>query len=184
MTLAALAMSGEAADDVIARFRAATGITGEVKGSRINPHERALLFDLLEAAQARAVVSVAISAVKAQPGENRGALDLHVYERLLADAIGTLLPETGGCVAAMIDDGRYGPETLAQVRSAIAEQIGGWGTATLELSHRSSGLQIADVIANTFFTRALPGDRQVRMDALVAPWLESGRIKMRILPDF
>lgn len=184
MTLAAVALSAEAADSVIARFRQETGITGEVKGSRINPEERALLFALAEQAHTRAVVSVAISAVKARPGEDRGQLDLCVYERLLTDAVGTLLPETGGCVSVLIDDGRYAPDTLEQVRSAIEQEIGGWGTAKLELSHRSAGLQIADVIANTFFTRALPGDRQVRMDALVEPWMDSGRIRMRILPDF
>jgi hypothetical protein len=42
-------------------------------------------------------------------------------------------------------------------------------------------LQLADVIANSFFTRALPGDRQARMSAIVTPMMEAGRIKMRIL---
>jgi hypothetical protein len=37
------------------------------------------------------------------------------------------------------------------------------------------------VIANSFFNRALVNDRQGRMAAVVAPLLENGRIKMRVL---
>jgi hypothetical protein len=54
-------------------------------------------------------------------------------------------------------------------------------SAQLGISHRRSGLQIADVIANTFFNRAMATERQGRMAAIVAPFLESGKISLRVL---
>jgi hypothetical protein len=70
---------------------------------------------------------------------------------------------------------------LSRIRKDIADVIGPCGTALLDLSHRLAGLQIADVIANTFFNRAMVTERQGRMAAIVAPFLETGRIKLRLL---
>ena len=46
MTLAAVSMTPEAAGNLLAEFRLATGLTSELKGSRITLRERALFFDL------------------------------------------------------------------------------------------------------------------------------------------
>lgn len=48
MTLAALSISVETADDILLRFRQINGLKGELKGSRIDLAERALLFELLD----------------------------------------------------------------------------------------------------------------------------------------
>ena len=71
--------------------------------------------------------------------------------------------------------------TLADIRTRVGKLVGPFGTAQLELSHRAAGLQLADIIANTFFTRALPGDRQGRMSAIATPLMASGRLTMRVL---
>jgi Protein of unknown function (DUF3800) len=181
MTLAALAISAEDADQIVSRFRAATGHLGELKGSRIDLEERALLFELLAEVHFRAAVSVAISAVKPEIGEDRGDHDIAIYRALMMDAVTPLLPNSGGCVDVFMDDGRYGPEILARVRQGIVEDIGPFGQVRYALSHTLAGLQLADVMANTFFNRALVNDRQARMAATVAPFLEDGRIAMRIL---
>jgi hypothetical protein len=81
----------------------------------------------------------------------------------------------------VVDDGRYGPITLGAIREDIAALVGPCGTAQLDLSHRLAGLQIADVVANTFFNRALVNERQGRMAAIAAPLLENGQIRMRVL---
>ncbi len=181
MTLAALAISEDDADSVLSRFRDITGLKGELKGSRIDLSERALVFELLANTHFHASVSIAISAVKPAVGEDRGDHDVAVYADLLNDAITRLLPESGGCAQIFIDDGRYAPETLALVRGEIAELLGPFGAARLELSHILAGLQLADVIANSFFNRALVTERQARMAAIVAPYLGDGRISMQIL---
>lgn len=181
MTLAALSIEAAAADRVLAAFRSANWLTGELKGSRIDLTERALLFELLEGEEWSATVGVAISALKPSPGENRGDHDIEVYTALLSDAVGAMLAGSEVCHQVIIDDGRYGPTTLSLVRADIAKLVGPWGLAQLELSHRASGLQIADVIANSFFNRALVSARQARMGAIVAPFLESGKIKLRVL---
>ncbi len=181
MTLAALSIEAEAAETVLHRFREVTGLSSELKGSRIDLAERALLFEVLASTDWSATIGIAISVLTPEQGTDRGDHDIAVYAALLEDVIGAMLTATGGCASVLIDDGRYGPETLALIRNDIAVVLGPCGSAQLELSHRLAGLQIADVIANTFFNRALVTERQARMAAIVAPFLENGTIKMRLL---
>lgn len=181
MTMAAIAIAEQDAEGVLARFREASGLKSELKGSRIDLEERTFLFELLSATPFHATVGIAISAIKPDQGVDRGDHDIAIYAALLDDTITRLLPMSGGCAQVVIDDGRYGPETLALVRGEIAEMIGPFGSAKLEVSHSRAGLQIADVIANTFFNRALVSERQGRMAAIAKPFLENGRIAMRVL---
>jgi hypothetical protein len=181
MTLAAVDIDQKAADAMLLQFRRTTGYRGEVKGSRIDLDERALFFDLFTASAATAVVGVAISALKPEPGEDRGDHDVDTYAALMRDVVSSALPEIPACNSVVIDDGRYGDATLAAIRDMIGKVAGPFGSVQLELSHRLAGLQIADVIANSFFNRALVNDRQGRFAAIVAPLLESGQIKMQIL---
>lgn len=181
MTLAAVAIAPDAAETLLARFRELTGLKSELKGSRIDLTERAVFLDLFAKTGAKAVVGFSTIALRPQPGIDRGLLDRQIYARLLDEAVSVLLLESGGCASIMIDDGRYAPEVLALIRGDIAAMIGTCGTATLELSHRSAGLQIADVIANTMFNRALPSERQARFIALVQPLLASRKIRLELL---
>lgn len=181
MTLAALSISVEAADNVVARFRQITGLKGELKGSRIDLTERALLFELLEPGDWHATVGIAISALKPEPGGDRGDHDIAIYSALLDDVIESMVEARPDCSDVIIDDGRYGMETLALVRNSVGRLVGPLGTASLAISHTLAGLQLADVIANSFFNRALVNNRQARMAAVVAPFLESGKIKLRLL---
>jgi hypothetical protein len=181
MTLAAIAIDEADAHAVMSRFRAVTGLVGELKGSRIDLGERALLFELLADVPFHAAVSVAISAVTPEMGEDRGDHDIAVYLALLEDAITRLLPDSGGCAEIFIDDGRYGPAIQADVRAKIAALLGPFGEAHLQLSHMVTGIQFADVMANSFFNRALVSDRQARIAAIVAPLLDNGRIKMNVI---
>lgn len=181
MTLAALSISAVAADDVLLRFREITGLKGELKGSRIDLVERALLFELLEPGDWHATVGIAISALKPEPGQDRGDHDIAIYSGLLDDVIGSMVEAHPDCSDVIIDDGRYGIETLKLVRNAVGSLVGPLGTASLAVSHSLAGLQLADVIANSFFNRALVNDRQARMAAIVQPFLESGKIRLRLL---
>jgi hypothetical protein len=181
MTLAAVTIECDAAEAVLAGFREATGLSGELKGSRIDLKQRAMFFELFALSNATASVGIALSALKTAAGEDKGDHDIAVYSALLDDVVGALLLADPLCAQVTIDDGRYGPATLALVRSEIAALVGPCGLARLELSHRSAGLQIADVIANTFFNRALVNDRQARMAATVQPFLDSGQIQLRLL---
>jgi Protein of unknown function (DUF3800) len=181
MTLAALSISADAADNVLLRFRQIAGLKGELKGSRIDLVERALLFELLEPGDWHATVGIAISALKPEPGEDRGDHDIAIYSALLDDVIGSMVEARPDCSDVIIDDGRYGIKTLKLVRNSVGGLVGPLGSASLAVSHAFAGLQLADVIANSFFNRALVNDRQARMAAIVAPFLESGKIRLRLL---
>lgn len=181
MTLAALSIAAADAEKTLARFREVTGLIGELKGSRIDLAERGLLFEILDSEDWSATVGIAISALVPEQGSDRGDHDVAIYVQLLEDVVGAMVPASDDCISVFMDDGRYGPETLALVRKDITAIVGPCGQAQLELSHRLPGLQIADVLANTFFNRAMVTDRQARMAAIVAPYLESGQIKLRLL---
>jgi hypothetical protein len=181
MTLAAVDTTADIADMLISRFRSKTGYMGELKGSRIDLSERALFFELLADLPTRATIGIAISALKPEANTDRGDHDVAVYAALLNDVVGSMLSAMMDCESVIIDDGRYGPDILSDVRDDIGRLVGPCGTSQLELSHRLAGLQIADVIANSFFNRALVNERQGQFAAIVAPLLESGQIKMRVL---
>jgi hypothetical protein len=181
MTLAAIAIAIDDANTLLERFCKQTGLTSELKGSRINLTERALFLDLFSRTRGKAVVGFSTTALHPQPGEDRGTLDRRVYARLLNEAVSVLLLESGGCASITIDDGRYAPATLALIRDDMASLVGPCGNAALELSHRSAGLQIADVIANTMFNRALPSVRQQQFLAMTHPLLTSRQIRLEFL---
>jgi hypothetical protein len=181
MTLAALSISADTADNVLSRFRQITGLRDELKGSRIDLTERALLFELIEPNDWHATVGIAISALKPDPGDDRGDHDIAIYSGLLDDVIASMVEARPDCSDVIIDDGRYGIETLNLVRIAVGRLVGPLGTASLAVSHVLAGLQLADVIANSFFNRALVNDRQARMAAIVQPFLDSGKIRLRLL---
>ena len=181
MTLAAVAITADAATDLLAQFRKATGLRSELKGSRIDLEERAYFLDLFAKSGAKAIVGIAVSAVRPRAGEDRGELDQAVYSALIEDVLGAWLPESGGCVQIVLDDGRYDALTMAGMRAEVVAMLGHFGTARMEVSHHEAGVQIADVVANSFFNRALPSDRQEQFGALLAPHLESGQMRMRVL---
>ena len=181
MTLAAVSIEPDTAEAMLLRFRSMTGLKNELKGNRIDLAERALFFELFKDSGTRATVGVAISAVQPGPGEDRGDHDRKVYSALLNDVIGSLIPESGGCLGVVIDDGRYDAKSLGVINDDISRLVAPLGLASLELSHVLPGLQIADVVANTFFNRALVTARQSRMAAIVAPLLQNRQIRLRIL---
>ncbi len=181
MTLAAIFIDAKESDALLERYRNVTGWRGELKGSRIDFAERALIVEMLADSSALIHVGIAISALIPRPNEDRGNHDIAIYSALVDDVVASLLPATGGCAEVVIDDGRYGPETLARVRKEIADIVGPCGNTRMELSHRSAGLQFADVIANSFFNRALVSGKQARIAAMVQPLLDSGKVKLRIL---
>jgi Protein of unknown function (DUF3800) len=181
MTLAAVSIDELAAENLLAQFRIATGLIGELKGSRIDLPERAMVFDLLAQTGAQIAVSIAISALKPGPGGDRGVHDAEIYAQLMTDAVGALLPAGGECVSVIMDAGRYDDKILGNVQRDIAALVGPWNGVQLVESHILAGLQIADVIANSFFNRAFVTSRQPRFTEIVQPFLDSGQIKLRLL---
>jgi Protein of unknown function (DUF3800) len=178
MTFAAVAIEPDDADQVVARFRAIAGLRGELKGSRISPVERGLLFEILAQHSARAWIAVA-DRPAVTLAMSDGASDRQVYSRLLDTAVAAWLPTTGGASTdVVIDAGRYDPTILAGVRSDIQALLGHSGKASLAESERCAGIQIADVIANSLFNLAISSERARRIQAIVQPWLDSGRLKV------
>ncbi|HMN53499.1 MAG TPA: DUF3800 domain-containing protein [Sphingopyxis sp.] len=179
MTFAAVMLSPDAAAAIHARFRAVTGLRGELKGSRISLTERAYLLELFDRAGGRAWVAVAKRDNLAPPADGRLATDLALYTALLDLAVSNWLPETGGvCTDVVIDDGRYDPIILAGVRETIQAGLAGWGQASLADSRRSDGVQIADVIANSLFNVEIASPRAHRIGVILEPMLASRAIRI------
>lgn len=179
MTFAAVMLTADTARAIHQRFRAVTGLRGELKGSRISLTERAYLLELFDRAGGRAWVAVARRDSLANGADGASPRDLDLYTALLNLAVSRWLPETGGvCTDVVIDDGRYDPAILSRVRQDIQTGLGQWGRASLADSHRSDGVQIADVIANSIFNIASRSPRAQRIERIVEPMLESRTIRI------
>lgn len=179
MTFAAVMLTPDAAAAIHARFRAVTGLRGELKGSRISLTERAYLLELFDRAGGRAWVAVAKRDQLAPPADGTPPSDLALYAALLDLAVSSWLPETGGvCTDVVIDDGRYDPAILERVRGTIQDGLAGWGRASLADSRRSDGVQIADVIANSLFNIEIGSPRAHRIGIIVEPLLASRALRI------
>lgn len=179
MTFAAVMLTPDTAAAIHARFRAVTGLRGELKGSRISLTERAYLLELFDRAGGRAWVAVAKRDRLAPPADGRLATDLALYTALLDLAVSSWLPETGGvCTDVVIDDGRYDPVILAGVRATIQDGLAGWGQASLADSRRSDGVQIADVIANSLFNVEIGSPRAHRISVILEPLRASRALRI------
>jgi Protein of unknown function (DUF3800) len=177
MTLAAVSMAPEAADELLLRMREVVGLRGELKGSRIDLAERAFCIEMLMRLEARAVVvTCAMPSLRAAHG---GALpeDIDIYATLLDRAVGEWIAASGGCIAIEIDDGRYDARLNGMLRADVQESLGQWGKAVLADSHRSAGVQIADVLANSFYQIGIGTPKAARIEALLAPFVDAGQIR-------
>ena len=181
MIFAGVSIAAEDAEALLLRFKAVTALRGEMKGSRISLPERGLFFELLERFRGRAIVAQ-VDARHPPPSliEEKDR-DLRAYAALLESVVSAWLPEQGGCAEVVIDDGRYDQARLALVRTDIAAMLGTCGRARLADSRRSAGVQIADVIANSFFNLAYPSPRTDRIRRIVAPFLEAGTLRVHEL---
>lgn len=179
MTFAAVSIEAAAADTLLLRFKAVTGLRGEMKGSRISLVERALFFELLERFGGRAIIGETRRDRLAPGVRQEKDLDLKTYTALLEHVVEAWLPESGGCAEVVIDDGRYDAGRLSLVRQDIAAMLGTCGRARLEDSKRSAGVQIADVIANSVFNLAIASPRTERIRKIAAPFIEAAVLRIR-----
>lgn len=179
MTLAGVSLSDKAAEHLLDHYRAVTGLRGELKGSRIGLAERAFLVELLMRIGGRVIVAGAFTArVAANEPGGKPPQDIRLYARLLETVVDAWLPSSGGCVDLMIDDGRYDERLNTLLRDDVQKSLGQWGRASLADSKRIAGVQIADVIANSFFQIGSGANSAERVEALLAPFRESGAIRL------
>lgn len=179
MTLAAVSLDPDAAQTVLQRMRDVLGLPGELKGSRIDLPTRAFLIEMLLAHGAQAIIATARVANFQRDAAGKMPEDIHIYAALLETVIEAWLPRSGGCIDVHIDDGRYDARLNGLLRADVQATLGQWGRASLQDSDRSPGVQIADVIANSFFQIGTGGSRAHRISALFAPAIASGAITLR-----
>jgi len=178
MIMAGVNIEPVAAEQLLQRFRGITGLHGELKGSRITMVERALFFELLARFGGRARICVA----QGRP-DKRGVppRDFDVYVALLTQLVEEWLPdldgEGEGCARFVIDAGRYDALVLEGVRRDVATLLRNCGSATMVDSRRSSGVQIADVVANSFYNLAIGSRRADQIRLIVRPFLATNVLK-------
>lgn len=137
------------------------------------------MLELFDRAGGRAWVAVAKRGRWLPPASGAAPTDLALYTALLDLAVGSWLPETGGvCTDVVIDDGRYDPVILENLRETIQAGLAGWGQASLADSKRSEGVQIADVVANSLYNIEVESDRARRIGVILEPMLASRAIRV------
>jgi len=180
MTMAAVEIDADDAEKLLQRFRAVTGLRGELKGSRIDLVQRALFFELLERFRGRARIRVVQTGLLGHMPDR--PTDFETYVSLLKQLVEDWMPESGGCASFIVDEGRYSALVLEQVRLDIVTMLASFGTARMEDSSRCPGIQIADVIANSYYNLAISSGRSHRIAAIVEPFVQSHILRSRPLP--
>jgi hypothetical protein len=183
MIMAGVEVEEAGAAALLDRFRAVTGLHGELKGSRIALIERAFFFELFERFGGRA--RVCIVRMRDQPAGAAKPEDFDVYVALLTQLVDEWLPDAGDCANVIIDTGRYDAMVLEGVRQDIARLLASCGTARMADSRRTPGVQIADVVANSFYNIAIQSRRANSIHTIVEPFQGAGLIRtsrLRTLP--
>ncbi len=174
MIMAGVDIEASAAGQLLERFRIVTGLHGELKGSRIDLTERALFFELLDRFGGRAQVCAVVEK-DYSPGER--PRDLDVYVALLTQLVDDWQSGTQACTSFVIDAGRYDALVQERVRRDIARLLDTCGSATMVDSRRSAGVQVADVVANSFYNLATHSGRAERIQHILDPFIASGMLK-------
>lgn len=177
MTIAAVRIDADAADALVDRMHAVLGFRGEFKGSRINTAERAFFVEAFIRFGGRATVAVAHMADLRDSGDGTTPADVDIYAHLLDVAVEAALHDSPDCKAVYIDDGRYDAAINNRLRANVAADLGACGRAELHDSRRSAGIQIADVIANSFYQLGIGSPRAPRIEQLIAPFLSTGALR-------
>lgn len=186
MTLAAVYISESNSEKLLARFRTVTGLHGELKGSRIDYTERGLFYELFDRFDAYGIIAT----IDLRGPERMGLVlpeqDYGVYAELMARAVSTQLSAPDRRDTVIVDEGRYNYQTLELVRSGINALLRQSGDAAghqtqfvtqFADSRRCPGVQIADVVANTFYNLMVGGHRGGWMERIVAPFKELDRVE-------
>jgi hypothetical protein len=174
MLMAGVEIEADAAAQLLNRFRVVTGLRGEMKGSRTGLVERAFFFELLERFGGRALVCIATVGPQA-PGHLPD--DFETYVALLTQLVGDWLPDAEQCPDFVIDAGRYDAMVLEGVRQDIKALLPRCGSASLVDSRRSPGVQVADVVANSFYNIATGSARAGRIRTIIEPFLRENLIR-------
>lgn len=175
MTMAGVEMDADQAARLLERFRSVTGLHGELKGSRTEPLERAYFFELFERFGGRARVCIMLPDADARGARPR---DLDCYVALLDALVSDWLGDLGeDCAHFVIDQGRYDAMVEEDVRQDVMRLLSHCGTARMVDSRRSPGVQIADVVANSFFSMAIGSRRSERIRQIVAPFLDADLLR-------
>lgn len=181
MTLAAVSIAPDAANAVLNRMREVLGLRGELKGSRIELAERAFCIEALMRLDGHVVVAtVNIAALRNTYGDDLPE-DITIYAALLDRVVSAWTDTHGDCVNVVIDDGRYDARLNGLLRAEVQASLGTCGAARLADSKRTSGVQIADVLANSFYQIGLGGPRAERVTALFAPFVADGRVRQIVV---
>ena len=181
MTFAIVAIRPSAANRIVERYRTVSGLRGEVKGSRIGMIDRAFLLERMVAEDARCWVRTASRRDKGLGADD--VQDLDVYAALLRQT-------TVAAVTAMerhrphddtldvtIDTGRYDDGILAAMTGPLRRLVRA-DTVVTTHSHRSPGVQLADVVANCVYNVMMGSDRGARISAIIEPWLADGTLSV------
>ncbi|WP_264656470.1 DUF3800 domain-containing protein [Azospirillum canadense] len=152
--VAAVALSADEATRIMKKFRKATGLRGEVKGSRLTDKHRKIFFDLLDRSpwpQASVVFCRGLDQIGSWA---LAALDDHeLWAELVIESTLWLGERSTIAISA---DRRYNGARQHGVHDSIVAGLSGRTRAnrvTVQFvdSQASDGVQIADIIANTAY---------------------------------
>lgn len=151
---AAVPLTAGEATRIMKTFRKATGLRGEVKGSKLHSPQRRLFFDIIGKSAAPAMSLVYCS--RSNPIGSWAFASMTEHE-LWSDLISESIIQLGrGSAINASVDRRYHGTQARQAQSSIVAAVtcatrANQVSVQFTDSQASDGIQVADIVANTFY---------------------------------
>ncbi|MFC5315860.1 DUF3800 domain-containing protein [Azospirillum rugosum] len=177
---AAAPLSADEAARVMKKFRKATGMRGEIKGSRLTFNQRDLFFDLLNSSTDTPIGVAYCDGHSPLGNWALGSIkEQDLWAELLIESV--LLIGEGNFITVSADRRYHGSQARRlqdHVSSSIANNVGANRVQVQFVdSENSNGVQIADIVANTVY-RMLRGGN---FSADILRWMPEQKFAIRPL---
>lgn len=183
--VAAIAIDPSVARRSIKALSKALRVRGEIKGHDLSLPQRSIFFDILGRCLDVSMTVIVCGRADGVGAWAMAALDeAVVYGALVEEACSALRVPTDGRVSVTLDGGRYPKGKAEAVRRVLTEQIGiARSGCRLNVSYADSatvsGIQVADIIANSVYQSLGRSAIAPHVMDLMRPLIDAGRLTIR-----
>ncbi|MBB5700674.1 hypothetical protein FHS76_000517 [Ochrobactrum daejeonense] len=172
------------ADRFVKDFKKKRRVIGEIKGSSFNHDDRLYFFEMLDRINDAASVIVGCTkTVDAGAWLIKSRHEKEIYEELIFQSCSTHLKQNAAISTIRPDGGKYAANVMRQMevnlQSRFTDTFNSGFFVQFSESHKTAGVQIADVISNTAYKEIAGGNFDLAENPYCGNMWKSGRIRFQ-----
>ncbi len=177
--VSAVRISGHDASRLMKKFRKASRLAGEIKGSTLSEAHRTMFFDMLaEMDHIGAVVGCHRTSLIGSVVQ-RHHPERDIYQCMLVEACAPLFDVHAAKVNVMADGGRYSKPVYAEMGANLEATLAADAiSASFEFvrSDNNPGVQVADIVSNTVYRSTAEALYDLSDHAICGTLFRAGRL--------